>query len=228
MTIMAVFQLGAIVTGIVGSIGGTTFKRQGSSLVIQRKSGGASRSSTLQNIRLGQNALIFRSWNNLPPEDKLAWENIALNTKVKNKFGEDVNVSGVSFQRKCQLQLAPINTNEIDPDSFNTTLSSIDITTTFIDWIGSDFSIQGTVEEDQAHCIFYIEFSLQNLNAPNYNPGGSFAIRDLDNNFDLNLFNPLLEKYPFLNQNYNFRLYYKIVNNSGWSTPLFMKEIPYG
>lgn len=225
---MAVFQLGALVTGIVGSIGGTTFKRQGSSLVMQRKSNGASRNSVLQNIRLSQNSRIFRSWNLLSDADKLAWENIASSTLVKNKFNEAVYISGVSFQRKCQLQMAPISYGAIRPDLFTTNLVSITVNSCAIYWNDATFAFNATVSEDGANCVFMLEFSLNNLNAPDYSISGLFTISSLTNGSTINLWDALIAKYPFLNDNYNVRLYYYSVNNSGWRTPTFMTEVAVG
>jgi len=225
---MAVFQLGAIVTGIVGSVGGTTFKRQGSTLVIQKKSNGASRSSVLQNIRLGQNALIFRSWNLLSNADKLAWSNIAAATAVKNKFNEAVFISGVSFQRKCQLQLAPFGSSVIDPTEFNTNLASISVGNCSMNWEAHNFDFEATISENNTKIIFLLEFSLNNLNAADYSISGLFHKASVDTDEVVSLYDVMLLKYPFLNSNYNIRLYYYSVNDSGWRTPTFMTEVAIG
>jgi hypothetical protein len=225
---MAVFQLGAIVTGIVGSIGGTTFKRQGSSLVMQKKSNGASRNSVLQNIRLGKNALIFRSWNLLSIADKLAWSNIAASTAVKNKFGENVFISGVSFQRKCQLQIAPFSADQINQDNFNTNLASITVGFCGTVLSNPDFIFLATTSENFVSICFALEFSLNNLNAPDYNVTGLFSTAPYENGVPLDLYPDMIAKYPFITNDYNLRLYYWAVNSSGWRSPTFMTEVEKG
>ena len=59
---MATFKLGAIITDIAGSIGGTTLKRNGSYKVIMNKSSGSAYSPLLQNRALSYLGSIFKAW----------------------------------------------------------------------------------------------------------------------------------------------------------------------
>jgi hypothetical protein len=212
---MAVYKLGAIVTGIIGSIGGTTFKRQGSTLVMMKKSNGASRSRLLQNPRLSQNATIFKKWRNLPNATQVAWEVIASNNKIKDKFGNDVNISGVNFQRRCDLAVNFMN--EIpDPFVWSNALAGFKFDfEPIIDWTNSTFDIKFSILEPSANFAIMVEYSLNPLNAPVFIQRGVWFFGNFDTNVSRDLFDEFFIAFPFLNSNYNLRLYAYNYNSSG-------------
>jgi hypothetical protein len=214
---MAVFQLGAGITGLVGSSGGTTFKRNKSANVWMNKSRGASRGSNLQNIRLSNNAFIFRSWRSLPEITQDAWNSLAASIKVKDKFGQDVNISGVAFQRKVQLSYALVNANAVDPTEFNTDLAGIVIGSATIDWGSTEFYVDIANIGLFTNVAFMVEFSQRPLNAPQFIRRGVIAVLENDTDQQYNLWSYLLAKYPFLNANYNLRVYAYEINNYGWT-----------
>lgn len=214
---MAVFQLGAGITALVGSSGGTTFKRNKSANVWMNKSRGASRSRNLQNIRLSNNAFIFRSWRTLPAITQLAWDDVAADVKVKDKFGADVNISGVAFQRKVQLSYALVNANAVDPTEFNTDLAGISISSATIDWGTTEFYVDIDNIGLATNVAFMVEFRHGPLNAPQFTRRGVITVQPNDDNQQYNLWSYLLAKYPFLNANYNLRVYVYEINNYGWT-----------
>lgn len=223
---MAKFLLGAAITALVGSSGGTTFKRNKSTNVWMNKSRGASRSSLLQNKRLSQNSQIFKSWNFLGEADQDAWNANAAATKVKDKFGQDVNISGVAFQRKCQLALAPVSSAPIDPTNFVTDLQGLYIDTADMNW-GGNFNV--SIDNPGAINSFFVlmcEFTLKNLPAPQFIRRGVFfgaSIPSGGDTFDVYTF--LEAKYPFLNGNYNIRLYGYEINTTGWVGVMTAKAV---
>lgn len=213
---MAIFQLGALVTEIVGSIGGTTFKRQGSSRVMMRKSNGASRSRLLQNPRLAENATIFQKWRNLPGADQTAWTNIATDNTVKNKFGENVHISGTNFQRKMDLQ---VNFLGLVPDPFTWSpdIGAISFNSVpILDWQNSTFEIEfSSAEVNEAYIALMLEFSLQPLNAPTFVSRGVFfsGLVSMDEMIDVYA---EFEAYFGQTENNNyFRLYAYVFTPSG-------------
>jgi hypothetical protein len=212
---MAVYKLGALVTGIVGSIGGTTFKRQGSGLVMMRKSNGASRSSLLQNPRLNRNATIFKKWSYLPDATKLAWEVLASTNKVKDKFGNDVNISGVNFQRRCDLAVNFMNEYP-DPFDWSSTLAGFKFDfEPVINWTNSTFDIKFSILEPSATFALMVEYSLNPLNAPVFIRRGVWFFGNFDTNVSQDLFDEFFSAFPFLNSSYNLRLYAYNYNSSG-------------
>jgi hypothetical protein len=222
---MAVFQLGAGITGLVGSSGGTTFKRNKSANVWMNKSRGASRGRNLQNIRLGNNAVIFKSWNFLSNINKAAWNANAAATKVKDKFGNDVNISGVAFQRKCELSGVLVGATNIDPTTFTTDLNPYTIDSATINWSTRHLDVDVTAPDGQVNMCFMLEFTLKNLPAPQFTRRGVFYVEAIDGATMLDLWNPIIEKYPFLNGNYQIRLYTFQVNDTGWSSVIEATDI---
>jgi len=222
---MAVFKLGAIITDIVGSIGGTTFKRQGSSMVIMRKSNGASRASTGKNVRLNNNFSIFRSWNALTDEEKTAWKANATATKVKDKFGNDINISGVAFQRKCELSGQVFNYSNIDPTIFTTDIKPFTLGDCTIDWSTTDLKIFFNAPDGPIKVGLMLEYSQKNLNSAQFTRRGVFNVfeADGDSSYTISLNNfPTLS---FLNENYNLRVYAYTCNPTGWTTPQQFKDV---
>jgi hypothetical protein len=223
---MAVFQLGAGITGLVGSSGGTTFKRNKSANVWMNKSRGASRSRLLQNTRLSRNSQIFKSWNFLGESEQGAWNANAAATKVKDKFGQDVNISGVSFQRRCQLAIAPVSSATIDPTNFVTDLEGLFIDTADMNW-GGNFNV--SIDNSGANSSFYVlmcEFTLKTLPAPQFIRRGVFFGASVPSGSETyDVYTYLINKYPFLNGNYNIRLYGYEINPTGWVGVMTAKDV---
>jgi hypothetical protein len=216
---MAVFQLGAGITGLVGSSGGTTFKRNKGTNVWMNKSRGPSRSRNLQNKRLINNAVIFRSWSLLSDAAKDGWNANAAAYKVKDKFGNDVNISGVAFQRKCNLSAALLNLSNIEWYNFTTNLNGIVITACTINWAGENFNInlESTDGSSTSYACIMLEFTLNVLNAPQFIRRGVFQVVEIPGSTSANLYTTMMAQFPFLNTNYSLRVYAFEVNDSGWT-----------
>ena len=101
---MATFKLGAIITDIAGSIGGTTLKRNGSYKVIMNKSSGTPYSRSLNNPSLQYLPYIFKSWSHLSDAEKAAWKEQALLYTFPDKFGTLRNLSGRQLFVKLNAQ----------------------------------------------------------------------------------------------------------------------------
>lgn len=223
---MAIFKLGALVTEIVGSIGGTTFKRQGSSRVMMRKSNGASRSRLLQNPRLAQNATIFQKWRNLPAEDQTAWASIAAANTVKNKFGENVHISGTNFQRKMDLQVNFLGYVP-DPMAWSPDIAAISFNSipTLV-WGNNTFEVEfGSDEVNQVYVALMLEFSLQPLNAPTFISRGVFfsGVAVMNEAFDV--FAEFEAYYGQTVNANNFRMYAYVFTPSGVVGTMFESPV---
>lgn len=102
---MAKIILGALVSNIAGSVGGTTFKRTPNGIVMMNKNRGASRSSILQNNRVSQIASIFQRWKTLNGTNKSAWNEYSKTMQFPDKFGNLKNLSGRQLYTKLNCQL---------------------------------------------------------------------------------------------------------------------------
>jgi hypothetical protein len=222
---MAVFRLGALVTDIVGSIGGTTFKRQGSTLVMMRKSPGASRGSTQKNKRLANNKQIFSSWRNLTEADQTAWNVNAAATKVKNKFGQDVNISGVAFQRRCELAGQVFLYSNIDPTTFTTDINLYTQNDVTIDWGTRELKLFYNAPDGAIAVGVMLEYSQNQLNSPQFTRRGVIEIFEADGNSSFTISLNSIPALDFLNSNYNLRVYIYTCNATGWTSTQQFKNV---
>jgi hypothetical protein len=222
---MAIFQLGALVTEIVGSIGGTTFKRQGSSRVMMKKSKGASRSRLFQNPRLGNNAVIFKKWSTLSAGDKSTWNTIASTNTVIDRFGNSVNISGVAFQRKSDLNV--IYLGELpDPDTWSPLINSASFfTTPQIDWFGENFPVSFSLPGGNTKIALMLEFSLNPLTSPQFISRGVFYYGEFIDEDGQQAYFAMMERFPFLGPIYNIRLYAYVYTESGVVGPMFQSTV---
>lgn len=213
---MAVLKMGALVTEIVGSLGGNAFKRQRGTQVMFKKSNGASRSKVLNNKTLSQKSQIFKSWSLLTTEVKAAWNFEATKYQFPNKFGDMVNLTGIQFQRKLQIQLSPINLALIKPDKVDNYIIPFTIYKATIDWNVNDFNIEVTVGEAPIKIAVMVEISTRGLNAPSFVRRGIIAVPELYNETPNNFIGELYAKYPFVNASYNMRVYLYAINETGF------------
>ena len=223
---MAVFQLGALVTEIVGSIGGTTFKRQGTSRVMMRKSNGASRSRVLQNPRLGLNATIFQKWRNLSGAVQTAWANIAAANTVKNKFGENVHISGTNFQRKMDLQVNFLGETP-DPLNWSPDIDEVYfIPSPILNYTNNTFSVEfGSATAITANIALMLEFSLQPLNAPTFVSRGVFFNGPFDMLDVENVYSAFVSYFNLEEAQYNMRMYAYVYTPSGITGTMIQSDV---
>ena len=222
---MAVIKMGALVTEIIGSLGGTAFKRQKGTQVMFKKSNGASRSKLLQNPRLLRNSTIFRKWTNLNEAEKYAWNTLASTNKVKDKFGNDVNISGVNFQRKCDLAVNFMN--EIpDPFAWEPRISDLAFAETpTLDWTNSFLEIKFLISEGTANVALMLQSSLNVLQEPVFISRGVWDFREWENDVRLDIFDEFFIKFPWLDSRYSLRLYAYCFNSSGVVSSVIQSNI---
>lgn len=91
---MAVIKLGALVSGIAGSIGGTTFRRGNGYISASNKSSGPSKSRLRTNAQLGGNVDIVQLWNTIGQPEKDQWNAQAQLFQFPDKFGTLRNITG--------------------------------------------------------------------------------------------------------------------------------------
>lgn len=112
---MAVFKLGAIITDIAGSVGGTTFRRGAGLRSMYNKSGGGPKSKLLQNQQLQGIAAIWKRWSLLSGATRTAWDAAALLFEFPDKFGVMRNLTGRQLFSKLNIQLLPVGSSISDP-----------------------------------------------------------------------------------------------------------------
>lgn len=166
---MAIYKTGALVTDIVGSIGGTTFKRNNGTKVMMNKNFGGSYNKQLQNPQLPRIKEIFQAWRTLATVDKTAWNNIALTFTFPDKFGILRNISGRQLFTKTNINLIYYGTIATDPTGMVSGIPAITLGIPSVSIGTQTGSI--TVDSPVSPCLVLLQFevSRQPLNAPVFN-----------------------------------------------------------
>lgn len=128
---MATIKLGAIITEISGSVGGTTFRRGPNFTVMQNKQFGASSNRLLKNKALPKLAGIISAWALLPLAVRNEWKSQALLFQFLDKFGTLKNLSGRQLYIKLQSQSTFSGQGIVNPF----TLSGITPSFTVSSWV---------------------------------------------------------------------------------------------
>lgn len=127
---MATIKLGAIITEIAGSVGGTTFRRGHNFTVMQNKQFGASSNRLLKNKALPVLSKIISEWSKLSLAVQNEWKAQALLFQFLDKFGTLKNLSGRQLYVKLQTQSTFSDQGDVNPF----TLSSATPNFTVISW----------------------------------------------------------------------------------------------
>ena len=122
---MARFLLGAIITSMAGSIGGTTFRRTQHGLVCMNKQQVQKRSSLNSNSRISQISSIIKRWSSLDVSLITAWNNASLLFEFKDKFGFPVYYSGRELFIKCNTTIMLFDNYRDDPNGINNILEDV-------------------------------------------------------------------------------------------------------
>ena len=116
---MATFKIGAIITQISGSIGGTTFRKSANSNIIYNKQKRQNLSRNNNNSKSFINGFYFKAWGNLQEDERQGWNDIAPLYQFEDKFGDPKTLTGRQFFTKMQCQLnRPLEitrSKDIDP-----------------------------------------------------------------------------------------------------------------
>ena len=223
---MATFKLGAIITDIAGSIGGTTLKRNGAYKVIMNKSSGTPYSRSYNNPSLQYLPFIFKSWSRLSDEEKAAWKEQALLFTFPDKFGTLRTLSGRQLFVKLNAQRwlgtpSFVDVSAISSFTENFTLNYA-IYEPFVPFF--DIAVIGDYSGFQKYYVS-LEISLQPLRAPSFISRKIIGVYELSAGAEVNILPDILKAYPFFNKNYNARIYICAVNDSGFKSVWQYKEM---
>jgi hypothetical protein len=212
---MAVFKLGAFVTEIAGSVGGTTFKRFGSTQVMYNKSRGGSKSKLLSNNRLSYLAWLFKQWSVITYLQKNSWINETLNYQFPDKFGVSRNLSGKDFFMKMNGNLTVTNSYNASADGFD---GNFDLPN--MDGIVFDFENEEAIVTFSGVTIenyYLFQFKVTNQYPTTFAIGREkinlVLLRDDD--FTYNLWDAIIEKYPNLETGQFVTMWYQNMSMFG-------------
>lgn len=103
----ATIKLGGGVTGIRGSIGGTTFSHNAGGDYIRNRTKPINPRSPLQNTRRAFLARCAKAWSNeLEPQERTDWLAYAKGTTWKNRLGDEIGINGLAALVRVNTLLA--------------------------------------------------------------------------------------------------------------------------
>ena len=108
---MANIKLGAIITDIAGSVGGSTFRRTPAGIILYNKQGTQIKSAFAKNSVKNKLGAILSAWNFLSTEEKDFYIDKATLYTFPNKFGTMRNLTGRQFYTKLNAQMLPSRSN---------------------------------------------------------------------------------------------------------------------
>jgi hypothetical protein len=216
---MATFILGAIITNVAGSIGGTTLKRNGNYKVIMNKSTGTAYSRSLRNQALSYLGSIFKAWAFLEPSVQADWETQALSFTFPDKFGNLRNLTGRQLFIKLNGQRYQVDTALIDPTTITSVLDPFTISN--LTYLTATHSLSLQFTQDPDATIRYLiswEISLQPLRSPTFISRKIGGQALLAGGTTLNVIDFLRNIYPYWTADYKTRVYVQSINDSGFKS----------
>lgn len=213
---MAIFKLGAFVTVIVGSIGGTNFKRGASNVIVSNKSFGGSRTTLRQNDKLNFIAGIFKQWSQLTQSLRDDWNQVTLSYFFPDKFGVMKNLTGRQLFSKLSIQLLPVGATVPEPDQINNTLSELTIDNFDLTIVPFKAELQMTVTGLENYVLVQIEVSKKLLLAPIFSRRKVTAFVLAEGAIGFDFTSEILEQFPYINDTYRVRAFVTLMNPSGF------------
>ena len=146
---MATFKLGAIITDVAGSIGGTTIRRTPNGHAMYNKQGTQIKSAFAEKNKRVQLSNVFSSWSRLSKEEQSTWQELAVLYPQKDKFGILKQLTARQFYTKLNAQLIPVNST-VDLKDFNSAIPSAVVSSVTFDAAEEQF-------------IFFLNESIDNV-----------------------------------------------------------------
>lgn len=211
---MAVIKLGSIVTDIVGSIGGTTFRRTSTGHAVYNKQGRQVKSAFAKASRKNELGNIFSSWYNLTESERNQWAYNASVYPLKDKFGNTKYLTGRQLYTKLNAHLLPANRTS-DVKNFDTFVELAETQLETFDISNSELNlyIDGSFDSQ------YIYISMYQLRRRGrVKPHAHFrrtAVKAVASKTYVNIWNDFRKQFPLAENGQTFGFNIQFVNESG-------------
>ena len=216
---MATIKLGAFISEIAGSVGGTNFRRFRGQTVVSNKTSGASKSKLLQNKGLMNTVKVNKTWSGLSASVKNVWATQANNFNFKDKFGNDKKLTAYQFY--CYISNNAVNSGQSIPDPA-TIVSAVEVLDIgIIDFFGYNDQVDVTLNTSISNIkvLFYFEITTGALPAPTFTRRRLAGVNTITEGISVTY----LELAGALDPNSykvgdNVRIYLQTVNTSGFKS----------
>jgi hypothetical protein len=212
---MATIKLGAWITNIAGSIGGTTFRRNQNKIVVSNKTRGASRNRLLNNFALNALRTIIQAWSLLPQATRDAWATQAAIFQFPDKFGDLKNLNSRELYIKLTGHLLVVRETTPNPN----TLSSVVFTSPILDFVidlPATAEMNFTIPTPGMWALIQIEFLSTDAVSPTFTRRKIIAFSDNPPNQTIDFGDELFEFFPFLQVGDRIRAYVTFMNTDGF------------
>ena len=135
---MALIQLGPLISGIKGSIGGTTFSAIRAGIIAKPRLVGKRDISQKQRITLNESIAVTNQWNNLSASNKVLWNDYAVLNDFTDRYGVVKTLTGYNFFKLINTASFFVNGSYLSvppAHAIPTALSSFTVATTSTDII---------------------------------------------------------------------------------------------
>lgn len=216
---MATVRFGDVITGIKGSVGGTTYRQFGSGFVIQKRSAGGNKDKLRQNPKLAQLSKVVAEWQGLNTDWREEWATEAELWQFPDKWGNPKNLSAREFFIKFANQAANVGLPTPTPFSITDQIPEAIFQFVSIRMNGTaKIKWQSTAGEVYAAVWANIMRPGQWLG--NNKPSRILAAGRIDQTLELNFGEEFFKKYPYAKVDDEVSIYWSYYNNKGW------KKIP--
>lgn len=213
---MATIKLGAIISDIAGSVGGTTFRRGTSSIAMYNKPKRQFRSSLNPNSVKNKLGNIMSVWSREPKEVRADWEAQSQLFPFKDKFGNDKFLTGRQLYIKLRSQKMIIGDSAVNPNTLNGSISAVSISSTYSSLSSEQVYINYTEEIQEPYTCF--KFIRRKNSACNYiNKKVKIdKVVDIAGDSSTNIYVYLVEKFGTINAGETFTIVVFNLNDSGF------------
>ena len=214
---MANIKLGAIITNIAGSVGGSTFRRTPAGIILYNKQRQQIKSAFSKRAVKNRLGAVLSGWSLLDGGTRSDWEDLAPLYPQLNKFGDSVTLTGRQFYTKLNAQLIPVQ-QSVDLENFNDVVYLGVVESVTIDIGDSDFRVTCSENLDG----FFVLVSVYTLrfganSRPTKHAFPTFA-EDPGDKLDFNMFAQFTAQYPNRAAGQTYGVNIKIMNSSGFQT----------
>ena len=216
---MAVIKMGALVTEIAGSIGGTTFRRFRGSFVMYNKSVGGSMNKLLTNQRLQYLAWLSKQYNLLSTSDRETWATETVKYTFPDKFGNSRILSPKDFFVKMNGNLSVIPEYYPSADDFRSQLCDYSVVSFICSLDKEEAIITIIIDNIENYFLFQCDVKQRRPYSFVFNRRKITAINRDDGNFTFNIWNALLIQFPNLKVNDWVVLYHQNMSLDGLRGP---------
>jgi hypothetical protein len=223
---MAKFKLGAIISNIAGSIGGTTLKRSPFGFVAMNKSLGGSKSARYKNNYVTKLGNVFRRWRYLSEDAKNAWNAYALTMTFPDKFGEQKYLTGRQLFIKCNARLSMFNSAITYPDDYSQQIPDIDIDDVTLDVSNNSLLYSINLTAWEGNMLNYIE-RIPYANCAYRFPSSSVVTKYyLSSNISANEWDIFVKKFPNVKVGEVYRFYFVVSSYNGiTASPIYVDRV---